>query len=328
MLWALVLAGGEGRRLRSLTVTAGGTPVPKQFCSLTGGRTLLEDALTRAESLVPRKRICSVVAQQHRDWWQELLAGLPASNVIMQPRNRGTGIGILYPLLQIASRDPDAVLILLPADHYVRDELVLRQALRIAVQRVVQDPAMPVLLGMRPERVDPELGYIVPGVPDERGNKVVQRFAEKPSTAAAATLIEQGGLWNSFIVIATAQSLIDMFTLRFAPLVLEMQVIVSRMLAGPGVAGWPAVVDLYERLPNLDFSTDLLEDYDNRLRVIEVPPCGWSDLGTPHRVAEALRHIEVPLHDLAHEPVGRINLHRIMLDRMRAGASPVDRPGL
>lgn len=328
MLWALVLAGGEGRRLRSLTVTAGGTLVPKQFCSLAGGRTLLEDALVRAESLVLRKRICSVVAQQHRQWWQDLLAGLPASNVITQPRNRGTGIGILYPLLQIASRDPEALLILLPADHYVRDELVLRQALRIAVQRVLQDPAMPVLLGMRPERIDPEQGYIVPGMPDERGNKIVRRLVEKPTVAAAGTLIEQGGLWNSLIVIATAQSLIDMFTLRFAPLVLEMQVIVSRLLSGPGVAGWPAVVDLYERLPNLDFSRDLLEDYDSRLRVIEVPHCGWSDLGTPHRVAEALRHIDVPLHDLAHEPAGRINLHRMMLDRTRAGANPAERPGL
>lgn len=327
MLWALVLAGGEGRRLRSLTVTASGTPVPKQFCSLTGGRTLLEDALARAESLVPRERTCSVVAQRHRDWWQELLGSLPAANVIMQPRNRGTGIGILYPLLQIVSRDPEAVLILLPADHHVRDELVLRQALRIAVQRVMQDAAVPVLLGMRPERIDPELGYIVPEVPDERGNKGVRRFVEKPAVAEAGSLIEQGGLWNSFIVIATAQSLIDMFTRRFAPLVLEMQVIVSRLLTGPGVAGWPAIVDLYERLPDLDFSRDLLEDGDNLLRVIEVPPCGWSDLGTPHRVAEALRHIEVPLHDLAHEP-GRINLHRIMLDRTRAGASPADRPGL
>lgn len=322
MLWALVLAGGEGKRLRSLTVTAGGTPVPKQFCSLAGGRTLLEDAIARAASLVPLERVCSIVAQQHRDWWQEVLTALPAQNVIMQPRNRGTGVGILYSLLQIAGRDPDASVILLPADHHVRDELVLRQALRIAAQRVMQDSTTPVLLGLRPDHVDTELGYIVPGIPDERGSKTVLRFVEKPGIVAAGTLIEQGALWNGFIVAASAQTLIDMFMLRFSPLVLEMKVIVSRLLAGAGGAGWPAVVSLFERLPIVDFSRDLLQDQESRLRVIEVPPCGWSDLGTPHHLAEALRHIDTPAYDDAEEPLGRINLHRVMLDRTRAAANP------
>lgn len=102
--WALVLAAGEGSRLRSLTTAADGTAVPKQFCSLLGGPSLLQEALHRAQSIAPRERICTVVAEHHRRWWQRALWSVPAANVIAQPANRGTAIGILLPVLHIRSR--------------------------------------------------------------------------------------------------------------------------------------------------------------------------------------------------------------------------------
>ena len=96
-VWALVLAAGDGSRLRALTTKPCGTAVPKQFCSLHGGRSLVEDAVGRATGLVPSERICAIVAEQHRQWWSEMhfLDRLPTGNVIVQPRNRGTAIGIL-----------------------------------------------------------------------------------------------------------------------------------------------------------------------------------------------------------------------------------------
>src|SRR5689334_15770955 len=97
--WGLVLAAGEGSRLRSLTTTTDGQAVPKQFCSLRGGPSLLHEALQRAEKIAPRERICTIVAQQHQHWWNEPLAMLDPLNVIAQPENRGTANGILLPLL-------------------------------------------------------------------------------------------------------------------------------------------------------------------------------------------------------------------------------------
>src|SRR5690554_2699609 len=74
--WALVLAAGEGNRLRSLT-TMGGIAVPKQFCSLNGGVSLLHAAIERARVVAPPERICVVVADHHRHWWQDLSHAIP-----------------------------------------------------------------------------------------------------------------------------------------------------------------------------------------------------------------------------------------------------------
>ena len=85
----------------------------------------------------------TIVAQQHREWWAEPLRQMAPANVIVQPRNRGTGIGLLYSLLHILPRDPLANVVLLPADHYVRDEPVLRQSMDLASRRLAADPTTP-----------------------------------------------------------------------------------------------------------------------------------------------------------------------------------------
>jgi mannose-1-phosphate guanylyltransferase len=292
--WALILAAGEGSRLRALTTQPCGTPVPKQYCSLHGGPSLVEDAIRRAQSQVAADRVCAIVAQQHHRWWSTIdaLTQLPARNLIVQPRNRGTAIGILYSLVHILSLDPEAQVLLLPSDHYVADEQVLNGALGTALKHVQQEPDRPVLLGLHPEEADSELGYIIPGAPDALGARAVARFIEKPELPSAAHLVRSGGLWNTFIVAASAHSLLNLFLPRYAPIVMEMQVIVGNALqAKASGAGWPAIVDMYTRLPELDFSRDLLEGRESSLCVLRVPPCGWSDLGTPHRVGETLRRL-------------------------------------
>jgi mannose-1-phosphate guanylyltransferase len=291
-VWALVLAAGDGSRLRALTTKPCGTAVPKQFCSLHGHRSLLEDAIVRASHIVPPERICTIVAQQHHQWWSQTsgLSSLPAKNLIVQPRNRGTAIGILYSLLHILAKDPKAKVLLLPADHYVRDEATMHQALTAAVERLEHEPKKPVLLGMEPDEIDPELGYILPEQRDALGGSAVARFVEKPTYSSAAEIVRAGGLWNAFIIAASAQALLDLFLPRYSLMVMEMQVIVKRHLSSAFPAGgWPAIVEMYERLPNLDFSRDILEGNEANLRVIKVAPCGWSDLGTPTRVGETLR---------------------------------------
>lgn len=283
--WAVVLAAGEGSRLRALTTLPSGIAVPKQFCSLYGDVSLLQEALRRGESVVDESRICAVVAEQHRGWWEGALRPLSARNVIVQPRNRGTANGILLPLMRILERDPTARVVLLPSDHHVLQEAVLTSSLRDALaQLACRDETL--LLGIQPGEADPELGYIMPGGTDGRGALTVARFVEKPPRAEAAELIRAGGLWNAFIVASTAPALVELFRRRVPEVVEAMRAAIkSDLEQGSGVA---AVTDLYQRLPVIDFSRDIVAGQESKLRVVPVRPCGWSDLGTPKRVAEVL----------------------------------------
>lgn len=284
--WALVLAAGEGSRLRSLTTTTSGAAVPKQFCSLFGTATLLQEALQRAAVVARPDRICAIVADQHRDWWPAALAHLPGDNVIVQPENRGTAHGILLPLLHIATRDPEARVVILPADHHVRDEPVLADALREAAHLAVREPETVFLLGVEPDQPDPELGYVLPADTWGDGPSPVARFVEKPAMEEALELLARGALWNVFIMSATVRALLALFAGEFARTATQMLVAMGRDARRPRA---PALRRLYRRLPSRDFSRDVLEGRESRLQVLPVPNCGWTDLGTPQRVAETLR---------------------------------------
>ena len=313
-VWSLVLAGGDGNRLRALTTRPCGTSVPKQYCSLHGGQSLLEDAIARARRVVAPDRLCTIVAQQHREWWTEsqaLLEALELGNLIVQPRNLGTGIGILFSLLHILAKDPQAQLVLLPADHYVRNEEALNGAILAALARLDRNADRPIILGLEPDEADTDLGYVLPGDPDPFGGHAVARFIEKPGYSVAREIIDAGGLWNTFIMVASARTLLDLFMPRYASLVMEMQVGLAKgQTAGSPTGSWPALLSLYDRLPELDFSRDLLEGRAADLCVVRVPPCGWSDLGTPRRVGEIVQKFasdEVADRDLADRP--RVSVH-------------------
>lgn len=282
--WALVLAGGEGSRLQSLTTLASGLAVPKQFCSFGGGSSLLHDALMRASAVAPPERTCAIVSEHHARWWQSLPMSLPEANLIVQPRNRGTAVGILLPLLQILHRDPNASLMVLPSDHYVRNEGLLANSLRSAMREVECRSDRIVLLGLTPEEADPELGYIVPMGEGGSTAREVSQFIEKPSAASANALIERGGLWNSFIFAANGRTLLRAFEARCPDVVANLwEALTSH---GDEATRRRNLAAVYERLPCLDFSRDVLETSLRYLTVAAVPPCGWSDLGTPRRVAE------------------------------------------
>ncbi|MEP7242624.1 MAG: sugar phosphate nucleotidyltransferase [Gammaproteobacteria bacterium] len=289
--WALVLAAGDGTRLATLTTDSSGRSVPKQFCSLTGGRSLLEDALQRARRIVPRDRLCAIVAADHRRYWQRTLWALPASNVIVQPRNCGTANGILLAVLSILERDPLARIVFLPADHHVRDEGALGQSLRESATFLSRNPGGLALVGIEPDEADPELGYIVPGDAFEDGTRAVARFVEKPETMLARQLFREGALWNSFIFAAWAPALLGMLRDRMPETVDAMATAMARdMSVGGGSRA--ALEDLYRQLPQIDFSRAVVQGSEADLRVITAAACGWSDLGTPKRVADTLKRLE------------------------------------
>lgn len=286
-LWALILAAGEGTRLSSLTTTAGGVSVPKQFCSLRGGASLMEDALARAGRVTAR--VLTVVASRHRRWWEGPTWSLPPDNIIVQPDNRGTAAGLLLPLLHLMHRDPGATVVILPSDHFVRDEAVLANALERASRLAREDRDHVFLLGLDPEEPDADLGYIVPAGRCAGAPAPVQHFVEKPRADTARRLIDAGALLNMFIIAASARALVSLYAARHSGLLAQMRDAVERDREHPQDA--QAAHALYPLLPTLDFSRDVLQGQEPSLRVLEVPPCGWSDLGTPCRVGKTLSMI-------------------------------------
>lgn len=277
--WALVLAAGDGTRLSELTTDEQGVTVPKQFCSLGSGASLLETTIQRAGAVVPAQRTCVVVAERHRCWWNDALAGLPGRNVVVQPQNRGTANGILLPVLDILARDPAARIVVLPSDHHVGDEAVMAGALREATSALASHRDNLLLLGIAPEEPDPELGYIVPGHGDAHMVLPVARFVEKPSREVATRLVAEGALWNSLIFAVEANGMIDIFRETHAEFVTAMQAAIGDKHRSAHLQA------LYDRLPVIDFSRNVLEHAADRLRVRAVPQCGWTDLGTVPRIA-------------------------------------------
>jgi mannose-1-phosphate guanylyltransferase len=286
--WAVVLAAGDGTRLASLTTDARGNPVPKQFCSLNGGSPLVDEAIQRAEHVAPRERVCAVVAERHRAYWRSLAQALPPRNVIVQPENRGTAHGILLAVLAILARDPLADLFFLPADHYVREERRLAAGLETAARAVVSDRDALALIGIGAEEPDPELGYVVPGATRDDGTLEVARFVEKPDSQVARDLIAAGACWNSFIFGASGSRLRSLLQQHLGSVVDEMSTALARDAQQPSPSH--ALAELYGGLPAIDFSRVVMQRAAG-MRLVPVHDCGWSDLGTPRRVAEALRRL-------------------------------------
>jgi mannose-1-phosphate guanylyltransferase len=289
-LWAVVLAGGEGSRLARLTKTSDGVVIPKQFCSLMKSPCLFQDTLERARSVVPAPQVCAVVGAPHRRWWTEVVGSIATSNVFVQPGNKGTGYGILLALLQLEASDPGARVMFLPADHYFRDENTIKRTLKLAGFLIEGNPEATYLFGTEPDSADPELGYIVPVEAGRSLAAGVARFAEKPTLDETRDLIASGALWNLFILGGTVRSMLALFNDGYAGAVSAMRTALAK---DRRAADQTALAELYADVQAFDFSRQILERQAAHLRVIRVPPCGWTDLGTPHRVASTVREIAI-----------------------------------
>jgi mannose-1-phosphate guanylyltransferase len=160
--WVIVLAGGSGTRLSSITRDRRGSIVPKQYCSLRGDRSLLRDALERAAALAVEEQTLVVVAAEHEEHWSREFRGREVEPLVVQPRNRGTAAGVLLPLFAVLQRDPEAVVTLLPSDHFVAEEWTLADALRAAQRAAIAAPSRAILLGVDPDSVETDYGWILP----------------------------------------------------------------------------------------------------------------------------------------------------------------------
>jgi len=289
-VWAVVLAGGDGTRLRSLTQLISGEDRPKQFCKVYGGKTLLAQTRARLARAIHPERTAFVLVKSHERFYKSELADVEADKLIVQRGNKGTTAAVICSLLRITSLAVDPVVAFFPTDHYYADEagfsLSVDRAVRVAQHR--SDTL--VILGAEAEHAEVEYGWIEPGA---RVNSAftsallrVSRFWEKPSHPAAQALFDRGCLWNTFVMVGRASIFLSLLANTVAPSVLNAFMAARRY--SDDSTHLAAQDKLWASLTAGDFSHQVLTPSTQHLAVLRVGDIGWSDLGTPERVREAM----------------------------------------
>jgi mannose-1-phosphate guanylyltransferase len=286
--WGVVLAGGDGVRLRRLTQHIAGDDRPKQFCRIYGDATLIEQARRRAERSIRPDRVLYSLNRLHEPFYAPLL-GDCAGQWVLQPQNKGTAPGILSALATIARQNPNATVAVLPSDHYYSDEGAVTRALERAFEMAEWEPDSIVMIGARPTHAETEYGWIETGAPvDLKADSFrVNAFHEKPSEEMAEVYWQRGMLWSTFTMVANAMAYLEaMFTAMPALYKLFHRCPVER-----GARGEMLMDDsLYANIETGDFSRQVLAAETGRLTVHRLGPVVWSDLGDSGRALEALAH--------------------------------------
>lgn len=282
-VWALILAGGDGTRLQALTRIITGVPIPKQYCRIIGEESLIEATLARVSCVVPRERTLVILNENHLNVARTQLATLPRQNIVVQPCNRDTGPGLVMALLVLARRAPEATLAVFPSDHFIRSQAAFAASVE-SMQRVLAVyPDKIVLLGVRPDRVDPSLGYVIPaGTPSDLerlGGFRVQGFEEKPAPSRAAAIIREGALWSSFIMLFRVRRMLEIVRAARPREVAAMELLLGNTAAARGG---------YDGIGAWNLSHDVLAQRPHDLLVIEADDLGWSDWGTPEAIARTV----------------------------------------
>lgn len=291
--WVIVLAGGEGTRIRPMIRKWLGIAVPKQYCAFCGTRSMLEHTLDRAARLVDADKIITVIGKGHRRFH---FTGSDQGYLIEQPESRDTAPGVFLPAAYVRAVDPSATLYILPSDQFVFPEDRLTPFLT-AGARYADSLGKIVLMGARPDRAETDYGWIEPGnrlsAADQASLCEVVRFREKPAIRDASDWLRRGHLWNTMMLAAPLEKL---WSLGYQ--------LLPRMMTGfdslVNVFGKdrtnPEQIDrflnsLYSEMSSANFSRDLLERARHDVAVLELEGLYWCDWGRAERIVETLHRI-------------------------------------
>jgi mannose-1-phosphate guanylyltransferase len=278
----VLLAGGDGVRLRDLTRRIAGDSRPKQFCRIIGEQSLFRETRTRLDPIFIRDRQVFVFSRAHERFYGDDLTDAGDSCVLEQPLNRGTGIAIILALLLILQRDHDATVAFFPCDHFYADHDSFRLTIGSAVKCAEYNPESVILVGADAEYAETDYGWIEPGAVVSNATSWplsrVSRFWEKPSSRQARALLRRGCLWNTFVTVGRAATFFEMLFSQVPEVVLA----ISRAVADN------TLNVAYASLDTVDFSRDVLANLPHRLLVLRDRTSGWADLGSPARVLDTL----------------------------------------
>jgi mannose-1-phosphate guanylyltransferase len=202
------MAGGVGTRFWPFSRTN----FPKQFHDVLGtGKTLLQQTAERFEGVCPSENIYIVTSQEYKELVQQQLPYLSAHQILLEPTRRNTAPCIAYACYKIAVKNPEANIVVAPADHIILKEQEFKDTIRKALAATAEQNIL-ITLGIKPSRPDTGYGYIqyIPQSASEI--KKVKTFTEKPHLELAKKFIESGEfVWNSGIFIWNAQAIIQNF---------------------------------------------------------------------------------------------------------------------
>ncbi len=283
MLHALLLAGGSGTRFWPKSRKS----LPKQFLSFAGASTLIEQTVDRLQGLVEPERIWVVTSREHRKQTCSLLPGVPAAQVLGEPEARDTAVAIALGNRCIRAADPQATLLVLPADHVISPRKRWQESARVALEALKSSPRAIVVFGVRALGPATGYGYIERGASLELHGAFpvheVARFHEKPDPATAEDYVRRGFLWNSGMFCFHAEAL--------AGHVARLEPKLGRVLDGVDLSKEREEVEeslerAYQALPSVNFDRAIVTPCTERLVV--VVDYEWDDVGTFSALARHL----------------------------------------
>lgn len=274
-MYAVIMAGGRGTRFWPRSRKKH----PKQLLNIIGEKTILEQTVDRIRPLCPWDRIYVVTEKDQAPQIRDLLPDLPGDQLLIEPLGKNTApcIGLAARLL--AERDPEAVMAVLPADHYIAREPDFRRVLTAAGEAARSGDYL-ITLGITPTFPETGYGYIEKGanqaLPGFYPVWAVRAFHEKPDRARAETMLTAGGFfWNSGMFIWTAAAILKKMAHVTPDLFREIQGL-------PGTVRhpeWePALRKAYERMEDISIDYAVMEKADNVLML--EGDFGWNDVGS------------------------------------------------
>ena len=293
--FAIILAGGDGVRLRPFVHRLRGDSLPKQYVKIAGDRSMLEITLRRAGKLVPPERQFVVVTESHFNLPEvaEQLLKFPNIKIAAQPLNRDTGLGLILPLAQLFRHQPRATVAVFPSDHFIEEESLFHSHVEAACRLVEWQEKKVVLLGVAPDTPETDYGYILArhawhnAFPFDA--REVSCFVEKPNPLLARKLILQGGYWNTLVMVFKIKTLLDHLC-AVSPLTYRGFEQITAAVARPNFGN--IVRQVFAQATDLNLSKDLLEPLaarpDHPLLVLPVRGVHWSDWGSELRINNSL----------------------------------------
>jgi mannose-1-phosphate guanylyltransferase len=298
--WGIVLAGGEGKRMRPLINNWLGGDRPKQYCTFVGSRSMFQHTIDRARSVVPEEHVVSIIGRGHRRFLAESAENDLPGLILEQPRNLGTAPGVFLPVAYVLAENPEATVLLLPSDHFVYPEDRFCDYTLRAFELAEKYPGQFILVGAIPDRAETEYGWIDPGTAwtngidaATHGPMKVMRFREKPDVNEASALLGQGSLWNTMVMTLKAKTLwalgrqcLPEMMHSFDAFRMVLCAIHEGRLDPKYEAS--ALASIYNDLAHADFSKDLLQHVSGQSMVLPMDGVEWCDWGRPRRVTETL----------------------------------------
>lgn len=282
MYHALIMAGGSGTRLWPLSRTA----TPKQALKLLGDRTMFQHAVDRVAPSFPHERLFVVTRAEHVDVLAEQVPELPRANFIVEPEGRGTAPAIGLGAIHLQKHDPEAVMAVLTADHFITKTEAFAQALAAAHEVAAQGPL--VTLGIAPSGPATGFGYIKRGEPlgTFEGLQAyrLERFTEKPAAAAAQRMVDSGEYsWNSGMFVWRVDRILE-------ELQRQMPAFHARLAEVRGALGTADYESVIDRVwPQVEKETIDYGVLESAAEAAVIPVAlGWSDVGSWASVQELL----------------------------------------